>query len=220
MRRGLGLATMAAVVLAASAAVAQPASAPNPPATAPAPPAPIGLALAAFPAAGGRTLAVTSPAFRNGGDIPFRNTQYEGNVFPGLTWTRGPRGMRSFVVIMQDADARPRSGGVLLHWSMYDIAAGTVRLGPGLTAPPAGANFGPSYAGPSHAYLGPRTPRGPKHHYHFAVLALDEVIPPDPGLTWAALAADISGHVLASGEVVGLGQFDPDVAATPPPPPR
>jgi hypothetical protein len=29
-------------------------------------------------------LTVTSPAFKNGSDIPFVNTQYRGNIFPGV----------------------------------------------------------------------------------------------------------------------------------------
>lgn len=184
----------------------------------PPPAAPVGLAIEVFPArSGANKLAVTSPAFKDQGDIPFENTMYRGNVFPGLKWTHGPYGTRSFVVIMQDADVHFR-GGPLLHWSMYAIAGGLSRLEAGMTAPPPGASFGPNVRGPDHPYMGPHTPPGPKHHYHFAVFALDRDIPVEPGLTYDALAADISGHVLASGEVVGLAQADPDaLPATPVP---
>jgi para-nitrobenzyl esterase len=184
----------------------------------PPPAAPVGLAIEVFPARGGANkLAVTSPAFKDQGDIPFENTMYRGNVFPGLKWTHGPYGTRSFVVIMQDADVHFR-GGPLLHWSMYAIAGGLSRLEAGMTAPPPGASFGPNVRGPDRPYMGPHTPPGPKHHYHFAVFALDRDIPVEPGLTYDALAADISGHVLASGEVVGLAQADPDaLPATPVP---
>ncbi len=186
------------------------------------PPAPTGLAVDVFPAKNGAKLTVTTPAFQNLGDIPFENTQYRGNVFPGLKWTHGPYGTRSFVVIMQDGDVNFR-GGPLLHWSMYAIPGGVSHLDAGLTAPPPGASFGPNVRGPNHAYMGPHTPPGLKHHYHFAVLALDREIPVDPTLSYDALAADMAGHVLASGEVVGLGQAPPDtpplvpVPATPPP---
>ena len=44
------------------------------------------LAVVNFPAKSGATLTVTTPAFSSGGDIPFENTQYRGNVFPGLAW--------------------------------------------------------------------------------------------------------------------------------------
>ncbi|HEY2706763.1 MAG TPA: YbhB/YbcL family Raf kinase inhibitor-like protein [Caulobacteraceae bacterium] len=183
----------------------------------PAAPAAIsGLATTLFPAHAGKTLKVTTPAFKDGGDIPFENTQYRGNVFPGLNWSKGPYGTRSFAIVMQDGDVNYR-GGPLLHWSMYAIPMNVWKLSPGMTAPPSGASYGPNVRGPNHAYMGPHTPPGAKHHYHFAVFALDRDIAVDPALTWDALSADLTGHVLASGEVVGLGQADP---TAPPPPPR
>jgi len=211
-RRVLAVLALVAIAAAPALASAEPAPAP--------PPAKPGLALADFPAASGKKLKVASPAFKDGGDIPFENTQYRGNVFPGLGWGKGPYGTRTFAIIMQDADVNFR-GGPLLHWSMYDIPGGLSKLAPGMTEPPAGASFGPNVRGPNHAYMGPHTPPGPKHHYHFAVFALDETIPADPALSYDALAAAITGHVLASGELVGLGQADPNApprtpAAAPP----
>jgi Raf kinase inhibitor-like YbhB/YbcL family protein len=208
MRIGL----VASVVVAIGALIGVPADAfAQAPAAMPtnSPAAPVGLALTVFPAKSGKTLAVTSPAFKQDGDIPFENTQYRGNVFPGLTWGKGPYGTRSFVVIMQDADVNFH-GGPLLHWSMYAIPAGVTKLPAGMTAPPAGASFGPNVRGPNHAYMGPHTPPGPKHHYHFQVFALDADVPADPALSYDALAAAMTGHVLASGELVGLGQADPN----------
>ena len=61
---------------------------------------------------------------QGGGDIPFENTQYRGNIFPGLSWTAGPSGTKSYVVIMQDADAMSR-GAPILHWTMVNIPAAT-----------------------------------------------------------------------------------------------
>lgn len=177
--------------------------------------APLGLAIEVFPAKDAHKLSVSTSAFKDQGDIPFENTMYRGNVFPGLKWSHGPYGTRSFVVIMQDADVH-FLGGPLLHWSMYGVPGGVSHLDEGMTAPPPGASFGPNVRGPNHAYMGPRTPPGPKHHYHFAVFALDRDIAVDPALTYATLAADMAGHVLASGEVVGLGQADPNA---PPPTP-
>jgi para-nitrobenzyl esterase len=197
-RRLLALLALVAVAVLPVAATAQAAS---PPAAKP------GLAMTSFPAKSGKPLAVTSPAFEDGGDIPFENTQYRGNVFPGLAWSKGPYGTKSFVAIMQDADVNVR-GGPLLHWSMYDIPGGVTKLPVGMTTPPAGASFGPNMRGADQPYLGPHTPPGPKHHYHFQVFALDEDIPPPPALSYDALAAAMTGHVLASGELVGLGQAD------------
>jgi para-nitrobenzyl esterase len=152
-------------------------------------------------------LTVTSPAFKDGGDIPYENTQYRGNIFPGLAWTAGPPGTRSYVLIMQDSSLLFR-GTPILHWTMYNIPAGVTRLEPGMTAPPTGASYGPNYKGPSQPYTGPRTPPGPKDAYHFEIFALDTTLPAVVA-DYPALTAALSGHILASGEVVGLGQKDP-----------
>jgi phosphatidylethanolamine-binding protein (PEBP) family uncharacterized protein len=78
-----------------------------------------------------------------------------------------------------------------------------------MTAPPAGAQYGPNIRGPNQPYMGPKTPPGPKHRYHFQVFALDTALPQDAGATYAALTAAMKDHVLASGEVIGLGQVAP-----------
>lgn len=170
------------------------------------------LALANLPAKGGATLNVTTPAFHAGGDIPFENTSYRGNVFPGLAWTAGPAGTRSYAVIMQDGDAMSR-GAPILHWTMVNVPATTTKLDAAMSEPPAGAEYGPNIRGPAHAYMGPHTPPGPKHRYHLQVFALDTTLPASALTTYADLTAAMKDHVLASGEVIGLGQAPP--ASTP-----
>lgn len=153
-------------------------------------------------------LVVLSPAFHDGADIPFENTQYKGNVFPGLSWTAGPSGTRSYVVIMQDADAMVR-GAPILHWTMVNIPAGTHELGAAMTTPPAGAENGPNIRGAAQPYMGPRTPAGPKHRYHLQVFALDTTLPAAAAADYAALTAAMKDHVLADGELIGLGRAMP-----------
>ncbi len=152
-------------------------------------------------------LTVTTPAFKDGGDIPFENTQYRTNIFPGLTWTKGPKETKSYVLIMQDNDLLVR-GAPVLHWTMFNIPPSVTRLEVGMTTPPAGAGYGPNYKGAAQSYAGPKTPPGPKDHYHFEIFALDTTVS-DPGRDYAALITAMAGHVLASGEVVGLGEKDP-----------
>jgi para-nitrobenzyl esterase len=200
-------ALLGAVLLTASAAFAQ----------APPPENEVGLsalALTAVPAKGGAKLTVTSPAFKHMGDIPFENTQYRTNTFPGLEWTAGPAGTKSYAIIMQDTDAVIRNAPIL-HWTMVNVTG--TKLDAGMTAAPAGASNGPNIRGASQAYMGPRTPAGPKHRYHVQVFALDTTLPTEPALTYDALLAAMKDHVLASGEIIGLGQVDPNA---PPPPGR
>lgn len=172
------------------------------------------LAINLFPPAKGRKLTVSSPAFSEGGDIPFEYSGYRTNRFPGLRWSKGPARTRSYVVVLQDADGL-HGDDAILQWSMIDIPATLTHLDVGMTAPPAGALAGPNRHGPAQGYLGPRTGPGPKHRYPFQVFALDIVIPAAPALDWPALKAAMAHHVLASGETVGLGQLDP--TATPDP---
>ena len=162
------------------------------------------LALTNAPAKGNAKLTVTSPAFKNMSDIPFENTQYQGNTFPGLEWTAGPAGTKSYVVIMQDTDAL-RNGAPILHWTMAEIPATMTKLAAGMTEAPAGTMYGPNIRGAAQPYMGPRTPAGPKHRYHLQVFALDTSVGAESKQGYDAMLAAMKGHVLASGEVIGLG---------------
>jgi Raf kinase inhibitor-like YbhB/YbcL family protein len=164
-------------------------------------------------------LTVTTPGWRDGEDIPFKYTQYQGNTFPGLEWTKGPASTKSYAVIMQDSGLVMR-GSPILHWSMVNVPPTTTKLEAGMApeGKPAGAIYGPNYQGAGKPYLGPRTPAGPKHRYHIQVLALDTMLPADfAPKNYDELVAPLKDHVVASGEVIGLGQVDP---SAPPPAPR
>jgi para-nitrobenzyl esterase len=175
-------------------------------------------ALVEFPAKGGAKLTVTTPAWQDGGDIPYENTQYRGNVFPGLAWSRGPSGTQSYAVIMQDTGAIVR-GAPILHWTLYNIPAGVRKLDAGMTPTgnPPGSSYGPNIRAAAQPYMGPRTPPGPKHPYHLQVFALDTTLTADPAMTYDGLTGAMKDHILASGEVVGMGSVDPNA---PPPAPR
>jgi Raf kinase inhibitor-like YbhB/YbcL family protein len=156
-------------------------------------------------------LTVSTPGWKDGEDIPFRYTQYQGNEFPGLEWSKGPAATQSYAIIMQDS-AFVMRGSPILHWSVVNIPRDVTKLPAGMKPEekPAAAIYGPNFQGAGKPYLGPRTPPGPKHKYHFQVLALDTVLPADfAPKNYGELIAPLKGHVIAAGEVVGLGQVDP-----------
>jgi para-nitrobenzyl esterase len=155
------------------------------------------------------TLTVTSPAFKNGGDIPLENTQYRGNIFPGLAWTPGPAGTRSYVIIMQGEGVRD-SSPTSIHLTLFNVTPTVTRLGTGMTTPPAGASYGPNVHGLNQPYAGPHTHTIAKHAYHLQVFALDSRLHLELNASFETLVAAMTGHVLASGEVVGLASMDPD----------
>jgi Raf kinase inhibitor-like YbhB/YbcL family protein len=211
MRTHVSIIAIAAAMGFSAVALAQ-----SPPPVEPAPGASL-LVTATNPA--DKKLTVTTPGWKNGEDIAFKYTQYQGNTFPGLEWTKGPASTKSYAVIMQDS-AFVMRGSPILHWSIVNIPAGTTKLPEGMKPEenPKGSIYGPNYRGVAQPYLGPRTPPGPKHKYHLQVLALDTELPADfAPKSYDELTAPLKGHVVASGEVIGLGQADP---AAPPPPPR
>jgi len=162
-------------------------------------------------------LTITSPAFADGADMPVDNTQYGKNLFPGLGWSNGPLGTQSYVIVMQDEDAI-RNNDAILHWTIYNIPARVTALAPGMTIPPDGASYGPNIGGLSQPWRGPRPPAGAKHRYLIQIFALDTTIAADPRMTFLALKAAMQGHVLASGQMVGLGSFFPGATVAPPAP--
>jgi para-nitrobenzyl esterase len=63
--------------------------------------------------------------------------------------------------------------------------------------------------GVNDAYAGPHTHTPAKQAYHLQVLALDTVIDAGAKSSFPAMEAAVDGHVLASGEVVGMSARDP-----------
>ena len=83
-------------------------------------------------------LTVASPAFKEGPDIPYENTQCRGNTSPGLPWTKGPRGTLSYAVIVQGGSLTRPGGCVqavfksalrfsIIRWRTCEFATETDR---------------------------------------------------------------------------------------------
>jgi hypothetical protein len=103
-------------------------------------------------------------------------------------------------------DLDSRFGYRFVHWVAYDIPASQRELPAGFAArhgPAGGIERGSNDDG-HDGYVPPCPPGGRSHRYQFVVYALDTVVN-TPGLTKAALFAAIRGHVLARGELIGLG---------------
>ena len=111
------------------------------------------------------------------------------------------------------AQARPPAPNApttvgFVHWVLFDIPASVAQLDGGAGAKSdagVGATHGFTDFGVS-AYGGPCPPPGdPPHRYHLTVWALDqEKLGVDETTTYAKFRFMIRGHVLASGELVGL----------------
>lgn len=168
------------------------------------PESPQQLAKELLPATG--KLEVTSPAFLSGGRIPERFSAYEENFSPELSWSRGPDGTKSYVLLMEDPDAKKPKPFV--HWILTNVPADVTHLREGLPGTPAlpdppGARQGTNSRG-SIGYFGPRPPAGGDHHYHFQVFALDTMLNLEPSAGRKEVLAAIKGHILAKGDLIGV----------------
>ena len=215
------IALMAGASLAV-AAYAQPAGGPppgGPPAGAPRPPpGPQPPNLVDLPSSMGKAhLTVTSAEVKTNVLIPNDNSNYGKNLSPQMSWTKGPASTKSYVVALEDSDAQAR-GAPITHWVAFNIPASVTSLPGGLPpqgsgAVPAGMLFANNIRGQA-AYMGPGTPPKSTHHYHLQVLAIDTTLDLMAGASRADVAKAIDGHVVGTGEIVGLFT-GPDTAPAP-----
>ena len=169
--------------------------------------------------------AISSPAFKDGGDIPVAYSCLGENISPALEWTGVPAGAESLVLLVTDPDAGPALGAStqagFAHWIVYDIQpdkTGYAQDRPAGETLPDGARQGHNdfgrFASPGQVlpgqppikvlgYDGPCPPA--PHHYAFTLYALDvATLGLPPGAELAEVLAAMEGHVLAQAQLVGL----------------
>jgi Raf kinase inhibitor-like YbhB/YbcL family protein len=145
--------------------------------------------------------------FGDGGMIPVASAADGDNASPKLEWSGAPEGTKSFVVVVDDPDAKEPKPFV--HWIVYDLPATVTSLREGLPTEsilpdPKNAKQGTNSMGAT-GYVGPKPPvEDPAHSYHFQVFALDvPSLELDPGAPRDQVLEKMNGHVLAEGEIVG-----------------
>ncbi|HLP15630.1 MAG TPA: YbhB/YbcL family Raf kinase inhibitor-like protein [Bacteroidota bacterium] len=147
------------------------------------------------------TLEVRSPAFSQGETIPRRYTCDGENISPALEWSAVPEETQSIAVIADDPDA-PRKTWV--HWVLFNLPAALERLEEDV--PKTGTLENNAKQGINDAnelgYDGPCPPNG-THRYYFKVYALDTIVSLKSGCTKEQLLAEIEGHALADGVLMG-----------------
>lgn len=140
-----------------------------------------------------RILTVKSPSFAEYSFIPAKHTCLGANVNPEINVLNIPEGTQSLAVVMDDHD----TANTFVHWVMWNIPPKEV----------IGENTSPGVQGRNdkdeNNYYGPCPPRG-AHHYHFHLYALDTKLDLPVTSGKKELREAMQGHILASGELVGL----------------
>lgn len=151
------------------------------------------------------SIALSSPAFEDGGSIPPRYTADGEGVSPPLSWRDLPAGTAAVALLVEDPDAPAPEP--LVHLLAWDLP-------PGLAELPEGELRSPGHAGLDenlgrNSFLGtgwlppdPPTGHGP-HLYVFQLFALDRRLSFDGHPSRSAFLKAIEGRVLARGMLVG-----------------
>ena len=146
-------------------------------------------------------MQLTSGAFEHHGKIPAKHTGEGEDVSPALAWTNAPDGAQSFAIICHDPDAplvKPGTYG-FTHWVLYNLPESTTSLDEGTSEGTSGANdFG------KQGYGGPMPPEGHgRHHYYFWVLALDQQLNLEPGLTLEQFLERAEPNIIGMNRLIG-----------------
>ena len=150
-------------------------------------------------------MQLTSTAFEPGGSIPSKHTGEGEDVSPALSWSNAPDGTKAFAVICHDPDAplvTPAGTYGFVHWVLYNIPGSTTGLAEGSGEFTNGKNdFG------NEAYGGPMPPNGHgTHQYYYWILALNEQIDLEAGLTMWQLLERIEPNLIGMNRLVGTYQ--------------
>lgn len=148
-------------------------------------------------------LELKSVACTPGGRIAKKYTADGADVSPPLEWTEPPGGTKSFAIICDDPDAPV---GIWVHWVLWGLPGDGLSLEENVAKVevlPSGAKQGRNDF-KRIGYGGPSPPRGPAHRYCFKLYALDIVPNLKPGATKTELERAMRGHILDSGELVGM----------------
>jgi Raf kinase inhibitor-like YbhB/YbcL family protein len=140
-------------------------------------------------------LKVRSPEFKDNEHMPERFTCDGDGISPPIEIGNVPKGAKSLALIVDDPDA---PSGTYVHWVVWNIPPSTTNIEEGKPPGKEGAN-----SSGDMSYTGPCPPSG-THRYFFKVYALDTELDIDEDSNKEDVEDAMDGHVLASGQTIGL----------------
>jgi phosphatidylethanolamine-binding protein (PEBP) family uncharacterized protein len=85
-------------------------------------------------AKGGGKLMVMSPVFTSGEELDDKYTQNGANMSPPLSWSKGPTGTRSYVVLTEDSGVNRHDP--VFHWVLYNVPVNVTSLPENVSSDP------------------------------------------------------------------------------------
>jgi Raf kinase inhibitor-like YbhB/YbcL family protein len=145
---------------------------------------------------------LTSPAFKEGTQIPALYSCDSANISPALTWNKPSANVVSYTLIMDDPDAPM---GTWVHWIVFNIP-GTYTSLPDHFRKDSLMNSGIRQGKTSfgtQGYGGPCPPEG-IHRYYFKLFALDTALNLPCATTGEKKLIEImKGHIIAETSLMG-----------------
>ncbi|WP_066383266.1 MULTISPECIES: YbhB/YbcL family Raf kinase inhibitor-like protein [unclassified Anabaena] len=149
-------------------------------------------------------MRLLSDSFSADGMIPLKFSCEGEGISPSLKWEDAPRETQSFALIVDDPDAPNRT---FVHWVLYDLPHQTNNLPEAIPNTPMldGNGIQGKNDGDEFGYFPPCPPKG-THRYFFKLYALDSPLGLDFGASKEEIEAAMSGHILATAELIGRYQ--------------
>jgi len=144
-----------------------------------------------------KSLAVTSPAFKNYGSLPSKYSCEGTKVSPPLTIGNIPADTKALAIILFDPSATP-NGDARTYWVAWDIDT-TSNIPENFVNDHMALNSSMEYGYQAVCPIG-----GSSHYYHFMVYALDTKLIANKHATRSMIEEAMKGHILASDELVGV----------------
>jgi Raf kinase inhibitor-like YbhB/YbcL family protein len=143
-------------------------------------------------------MKITSPAFKNGEQIPARYTCEGPNISPPLRFHDIPEAAVSLVLMVEDPDAPAKPW---VHWLVFNIPAQACGFDENSISKEAVQGI---CNGNTLGYEGPCPPEG-QHDYLFKLYAVDKMLEIPNSPDRKAVLHAMEGHILA--ETILTGKY-------------
>ena len=145
------------------------------------------------------SLQLKSSTFSNGDEIPKKYGYKHDNINPPLSISGIPSKTKSFVLIMDDPDAKAAVGKLWVHWIIFNIEPNTIEIPEFCSLPNSidGKNdFGElGYGGPA--------PPDKRHTYIFKLYAIDTKLNLQKGATKEQVENAMNDHIIEKTSLKG-----------------
>ena len=151
-------------------------------------------------------LKLTSPAFSDGGEIPRECGYKHGNKVPPLKIDCAYTRIKSLALIMDDPDAMGAVGKVWVHWVIWNISPGALKIledegYKSQTVDILQSDYGMTDFG-EVGYGGPAPP-DKRHTYVFKLYALDSKLDLPDKSTKDDVEKAMEGHIIEQTQLTG-----------------